>query len=923
MNLNIDSNDYEHNRRRSSIAETAMTSNLLYGQYIPPTTQSESSSSPSQSSQQSQQRKEVSFLELVEVSTTDPSIGNGETKLTFLSGGGHHLDDLHESSLNFNHQSMLQSQQHGSLHYERLRPPAAMMNHQKQQQQQQQQTSTPAIQHQSSSSGNSSNSPRHYPRSSITSSNGITGVSQSHPLPGSPLMAPLSSLPPSSGTYPIFQTNSSHLFAPNCASPQLVQFASSTSSPMPFYGNGPYEAIGPSPLTELCQSPNTAILSETVISKSSSSDSDTNDSGTRLISDSLADIAGAASHPIYLTSSQSDPVSASIITNRNISSQFVGQSFESSVDPNNLFDTTLKNNNNDNNCDNNRKQSLDRSTESPNTNIDQLKSDALWIQMQSDLSKEIREKYLSINSGSSSNGRSLTKKKKKINNGFTFRRIGSSKYGFMCPLKRSAQKRMMIAIFVMLIGTVGLFLSYCYWNGFGWFGRSTTRNYGPDPAQYWWQGTTFYEIFPASFKDSDGDGFGDLRGITQNVAYLRSLGISAIRLSPIYAANDYPQRFDNVLNFIEVLHTNQIRVILDLNPTITSDQHPWSTHRTLNRTGEYAYYYENRSTIGQASATFELKNKAEETKQTSIDVQDNDSETTNRRAPIHLEETQFYFGAGLRLNWSHDAVRNELLNVATFWLQHVDGLYLSNMHQIYLEPNLPGAYSRIAIVHDFLRKLRSKVSEMNRNVGSSHLKGHRSRKILICSSTFMEPFLNGIKRRRSSKDQHRVGNRFKPEFDDFDLNQPIMDSDLDATILADLHVMPYNAGNSNSGSSSSSSSSSNNSSQRLKQKIRSKTKKIYSYFDLVHFELNVLPSETDTIREQVNYVFLNRPDDFPTILWSIGSIHQSRLSDRLGEYRSLAGHFLLTMMPGSVSILYGDEIGLGDVYDTHTHNYEK
>src|SRR5699024_4456023 len=99
---------------------------------------------------------------------------------------------------------------------------------------------------------------------------------------------------------------------------------------------------------------------------------------------------------------------------------------------------------------------------------------------------------------------------------------------------------------------------------------------------------------------------------------------------------------------------------------------------------------------------------------------------------------------------------------------------------------------------------------------------------------------------------------------------------------------------------------------------KSITPSLYAHFDLIHFELHLDRQSIDSIRDQVNYVFLNRPPDFPTVLWSVGGGDRARLATRLGPQWSLASAFLLTMMPGSVSLLYGDEIALTDVYDQHT-----
>lgn len=98
----------------------------------------------------------------------------------------------------------------------------------------------------------------------------------------------------------------------------------------------------------------------------------------------------------------------------------------------------------------------------------------------------------------------------------------------------------------------------------------------------WWQGSTFYEIFPASFQDSTkgGDGIGDLRGITMRLDYLKGLGVRAIRLNSIFPAPHYPEYYSNISNMTSVnkelgtledftvlareIHRRNMSLILDL-----------------------------------------------------------------------------------------------------------------------------------------------------------------------------------------------------------------------------------------------------------------------------------------------------------------------------------------------------------------------
>jgi len=98
----------------------------------------------------------------------------------------------------------------------------------------------------------------------------------------------------------------------------------------------------------------------------------------------------------------------------------------------------------------------------------------------------------------------------------------------------------------------------------------------------WWQGSTFYEIFPASFQDSrkGSDGIGDLRGITMRLDYLKGIGVRAIRLNSIFPALHYPEYYSNINNMTDVnrelgtledfsvlvreIHRRNISLILDL-----------------------------------------------------------------------------------------------------------------------------------------------------------------------------------------------------------------------------------------------------------------------------------------------------------------------------------------------------------------------
>src|SRR5438270_14093333 len=106
----------------------------------------------------------------------------------------------------------------------------------------------------------------------------------------------------------------------------------------------------------------------------------------------------------------------------------------------------------------------------------------------------------------------------------------------------------------------------------------------------WWRDAAVYQIYPRSFADSNGDGIGDLPGITRRVPYLASLGVDAVWLSPFYPSaladggydvDDYravDPRLGTLTDFDEMtasLHRCGIKVVIDIVPNHTSNRHAW------------------------------------------------------------------------------------------------------------------------------------------------------------------------------------------------------------------------------------------------------------------------------------------------------------------------------------------------------------
>lgn len=114
-----------------------------------------------------------------------------------------------------------------------------------------------------------------------------------------------------------------------------------------------------------------------------------------------------------------------------------------------------------------------------------------------------------------------------------------------------------------------------------------------DPLHHkrvWWKEATFYQIYPASFKDSNGDGWGDIPGVLQKISYIASLGVDVVWLSPMFDSPQIDMGYDisnyeavytpygtveDVEKLIAACHNNDMKIILDLVVNHTSDQHAW------------------------------------------------------------------------------------------------------------------------------------------------------------------------------------------------------------------------------------------------------------------------------------------------------------------------------------------------------------
>ena len=191
----------------------------------------------------------------------------------------------------------------------------------------------------------------------------------------------------------------------------------------------------------------------------------------------------------------------------------------------------------------------------------------------------------------------------------------------------------------------------------------------------WWRDAVFYEIYVRSFADSDGDGIGDLRGIRQRLPYLRDLGVDAIWLTPFYPSPGVDHGYD-VANYVDVdplfgtladfdelvnaTHGLGLRLIVDIVPNHTSNEHPW--------------FANDRSRYVTAPADGGLPNNW----------------PSNFGGPAWtLDETRGEYYLHLfapeqpDLDWDNQRVREDFETILRFWLDRdVDGFRIDVAHAL-------------------------------------------------------------------------------------------------------------------------------------------------------------------------------------------------------------------------------------------------
>ena len=225
----------------------------------------------------------------------------------------------------------------------------------------------------------------------------------------------------------------------------------------------------------------------------------------------------------------------------------------------------------------------------------------------------------------------------------------------------------------------------------------------------WWKNSVVYQIYPRSFKDSNGDGFGDLRGIIEKLPYLQNLGIDVLWLSPVfdspqddngYDISDYRKIYagfgsnEDMDELIRKAHEHGIKIVLDLVVNHTSDEHAWFVESRKSKDNDYSDYYIWKDPKADGS----------EPNNWGSSFCGSAWEYDEERGQYYLH---FYSKKQPDLNWENEKVRQEIYDLMKFWMDKgADGWRMDVIASI------PGSVNRKWELKPFdLRELKRVMTE--------------------------------------------------------------------------------------------------------------------------------------------------------------------------------------------------------------------
>ena len=244
----------------------------------------------------------------------------------------------------------------------------------------------------------------------------------------------------------------------------------------------------------------------------------------------------------------------------------------------------------------------------------------------------------------------------------------------------------------------------------------------------WWKESVVYQIYPKSFKDSNGDGIGDIRGIIQKLDYLKELGVNVLWISPMlespqddngYDISDYRRiykEYGNMEDYEELLseaHKRDIRILMDLVVNHTSDEHNWFVESRKSKDNPYRDYYIWKDPVNGKEPN-------------------NWGGAFGGSAWEYDPQTQMYYlhlfsKKQPDLNWENEKVRQEVYDMMTFWCEKgIDGFRMDVISMISKDQTFPDGEMNNSLYGDFGPycvhgpRIHEFLQEMNREVLSKY-----------------------------------------------------------------------------------------------------------------------------------------------------------------------------------------------------------
>ncbi len=370
----------------------------------------------------------------------------------------------------------------------------------------------------------------------------------------------------------------------------------------------------------------------------------------------------------------------------------------------------------------------------------------------------------------------------------------------------------------------------------------------------WWQTGVIYQIYPRSYRDTTGNGVGDLPGIIEKLPYLsETLGIDAIWLSPFYPSpmkdfgydvSDYTAvspLFGTMEDFDQLLsesHSRQIKIIIDLVPNHSSDQHVWFQESRSSRDNPRRdwYYWADPKPDGSppnnwlsvfGGPAWEWDPKTE----------------------------QYYLHSFLKeqpdLNWRNPEVRSAFFDVVRFWLDKgVDGFRIDVAHYLMKDPEMrdnPWNPTPAPSIHRRLGEYDSQI----------HLydKGH--------------------------PDNHQIYQEFRKVLDEYNTSRPRVS-------IGEIHIVDWEEWATYYGQA----------------------------LDEIHLPYNFSLLGVEWKADQVARKVAELEEVLPEGAWPsyvLGNHDEQRLASRIGRQQARTAAMLLLSLRGTPTIYYGEEIGMTNV----------